>query len=315
MPPAEITSETLRIAASAATGVAILLAILVFVSALVGRRIVPADSLIERHRLETLRRKSLIWRWFEPLAREWRFLFPPDESTNLTRLQLAIDGEPDGPPWKAAEFLEAKAVEGLLVGMTFGAVAGLYGGLATAVFVGGFIACVMFFVMSGTPTARMLQRRKQFVRRLPYAVDLLALMMEAGATFTDGLKTLVREQSDHPIGQEFARLLGELELGETQRAALMHLQQRLPGEEDVAEFVFAIVKGQELGTPLAQILRNQADQMRLKRSQRAEKAAADAQVKMTGPGFAIMLVCMAIITAPFAMNFWRLLTEDGGMMQ
>jgi tight adherence protein C len=229
----------------------------------------------------------------------------------MSRLQLALDGEPDALPWTAAEFLGAKAVESFLAGAFFGVAAGLAYGFLTGAIVGPVAAFVVYAVVSSGPSGRMWARRKQVIRRLPYAVDLLALMMEAGATFTDGLRTLAREQQDHPIGREFARLLSELEHGETLRAALTQLQKRLPDEEDVSEFVFSIVKGQELGTPLAESLRNQADQMRLKRSQRAEKAAADAQVQMTGPGFAIMLVCMAIITAPFAMNFWNLVTASG----
>jgi len=302
------------IAASALSGLAVLMYAGTLLSAVNGRRRSESASLIERQRLAAVRAANPIFRWFEPLAREWRFLFPADESTRMSRLQLALDGDPREPPWTAAEFLESKGLEALLFGSAFGAIVGAVFGLIAGVATAVIVALVMYNVGAGVPVSKMLVRRRQFIRRLPYAVDLMALMMEAGATFTGALQTLAREQKDHPVGQEFSRLLAELEHGETQRAALEHFQQRLPNEEDVAELVFSIVKGQELGTPLAQILRNQADQMRLKRSQRAEKAAADAQVKMTGPAFAIMLVCMAIITAPFAMNFIKLITSgDSGL--
>lgn len=309
MPSPTLNTDTMSAAAAGLTGIAVFFYLLVLVSSMTARRRNDSPSLIERQRREAVRRGSLSWRWFEPLAAEWRGLFPPDESSRMTRLQLALEGEAGGVPWTPAEFLQTKAVESFLTGTLFGVIAGLAYAPAAGLLIGGVVALVMYAVVSAGPQSRMRIRRRQTIRRLPYAVDLLALMMEAGATFTDGLRTLAREQQDHPIGQEFSRLLGELEHGETLRAAVAQLQRRIPDDDDVAEFVFSIIKGQELGTPLAQSLRNQADQMRLKRSQRAEKAAADAQVQMTGPGFAIMLVCMAIITAPFVMNFWNLLAS------
>ena len=62
--------------------------------------------------------------------------------------------------------------------------------------------------------------------------------------------------------------------------------------------MFAINKGEELGTPLSAILREQAEQMRLKRSQRGEKAAAEAEVNIVFPGMVLMIACLLIVIAP-----------------
>ena len=70
-------------------------------------------------------------------------------------------------------------------------------------------------------------------------------------------------------------------------------------DDDVAELVFMINKGNEFGTPMAQTFRLQAEQMRLKRSQWAEKAAGTAQVNIVLPGMVIMIACLIIIGAPF----------------
>jgi hypothetical protein len=48
-------------------------------------------------------------------------------------------------------------------------------------------------------------------------------------------------------------------------------------------------------------MRNQADQMRLKRSQWGEKAAAEAQVQMTFPAMIVMLACMLLVLGPFVL--------------
>ena len=65
--------------------------------------------------------------------------------------------------------------------------------------------------------------------------------------------------------------------------------------------VFAINKGEELGTPLSAILRDQAEQMRLKRSQRGEKAAAEAQVNIVFPGMVVMIACLLVVIAPIVL--------------
>lgn len=56
---------------------------------------------------------------------------------------------------------------------------------------------------------------------------------------------------------------------------------------------------EELGTPLADIFSNLADQMRLRKSQWAEAVAGKAQIKIHGPQLIIMVACMLTILAPF----------------
>ena len=98
--------------------------------------------------------------------------------------------------------------------------------------------------------------------------------MEAGGGFQECLQTAVSENGDHPLTEELAEVLRQISLGRPRSEALKALQERLH-DDDVSELVFAINKGEELGTPLSAILREQAEQMRLKRSQRGEKAAAE----------------------------------------
>ena len=89
-----------------------------------------------------------------------------------------------------------------------------------------------------------------------------------------------------------------MNLGRTRNEALEHFAERVHAEE-VSEIVMAIVKGEELGTPLASVLRTQSDALLLRRSQWAEKAAADAQVRIVVPGMLVMIACLIIVLAPF----------------
>ena len=43
---------------------------------------------------------------------------------------------------------------------------------------------------------------------------------------------------------------------------------------------------------------DQAEQMRLKRSQRGEKAAAECEVKIIFPGMVLMIACLLVIITP-----------------
>ena len=137
--------------------------------------------------------------------------------------------------------------------------------------------------------------------RLPFAVDLIALTMEAGGGFQECLangrrsKTAtIRSPRNSP------KCCGKFRSAGRGNEALQALQERLQ-DEDINELVFAINKGEELGTPLSAILRDQAEQMRLKRSQRGEKAAAEAQVNIVFPGMVVMIACLLVVIAPIVL--------------
>lgn len=83
--------------------------------------------------------------------------------------------------------------------------------------------------------------------------------------------------------------------------ALRNFARRVQ-DDDVAEFVAGVIEGEKLGTPLAQIFRVQAEQMRQKRSQWAEKAAAESEVALVFPAMLIMVACLIIVAAPFVLT-------------
>lgn len=254
----------------------------------------------EGSRLVQLRSASRTYRWFSPLVdelaelnRRWR----PRREFSLVQRQLnQVRGY---PPWKPEELLAVHQMLGLLVGLV-AAIFGLFvgGSLLLAVIGGsiGFWGYVWLLRRQLADIAR--ERVHAFKRRLPFAVDLMALMMEAGASFLESLKTVVTENRGNVLAEEFGNVLVRIEAGQGRKEALEQLESRLK-DDDVSELVFAINKGEELGTPLSQILCRQAEQMRLKRFQWAEKAVGEAQVNISFPGFVIMIACMLIATAPF----------------
>ncbi|MBM4004235.1 MAG: type II secretion system F family protein [Planctomycetes bacterium] len=150
-----------------------------------------------------------------------------------------------------------------------------------------------------------LQARRRLLlikRRMPFLLDLLTLLMEAGASFLNALQQGVHEFGEHPIGREFGRVLADMQMGKPRTEAFDNLRRRL-NDDEITSIVGAIIQSEELGTPLAHIFRTQADVLRVKRSQRAETIAGEAGVNMLLPAILIMASTVLIILGPFLLNY------------
>ncbi len=142
-------------------------------------------------------------------------------------------------------------------------------------------------------------------RALPFTLDLLTLSVEAGLDFTAALSSVLEKGKPGPLRDELALVLKELRVGRTREQALLEMipRIRLPA---VSAFVTALVQADRMGTSLGKVLRIQATQLRSDRSQRAEKLAGEAPVKMLFPLIAcIFPTVFLVLFGPivFAMAF------------
>lgn len=140
------------------------------------------------------------------------------------------------------------------------------------------------------------KRTRNISRRVPYALDLIALAMGAGATFTEAIRTVTRERSDDPFNVELRTVLAEMELGTTRRRAMKNLADRVP-LESLRNIIASVIQSEELGTSLVDVLHDQATLLRLRRSFAAENKAAVASVRILIP---CLFLVMAVILAVFA---------------
>jgi tight adherence protein C len=255
----------------------------------------------ERQRREELRSGSFIYRWFEPLVDELAKFIGARDNPGLEVLRQSLIASREKMPWKPEEFLAAKWLEAVLAGGGVCLALWLFGWPTMAVLLGVSITLLYGLLTPKSIRDRARQRLLRIRVRLPFAVDLIALTMEAGGGFQECLQTAVSENGDHPLTDELAEVLRQISLGRPRHEALQAMQDRLQ-DDDVKEMVFAINKGEELGTPLSAILRDQAEQMRLKRSQRGEKAAAEAEVKIIFPGMVLMIACLIVVIAPIVLT-------------
>jgi len=254
----------------------------------------------ERQRREALRAGNFIYRWLEPLLDEIAGILGRRQPDAMATMRHHLTVSREKLPWRPEEFLAAKWLEGVAAGGVLFLILWLAGWGMTAVVLGVGVALIYGVLAPKTVRDRANRRLARIRTRLPFAVDLIALTMEAGGGFQECLQTAVIENGEHPLTDELAEVLRQISLGRPRQEALRALRDRLH-DDDINELVFAINKGEELGTPLSTILRDQAEQMRLKRSQRGEKAAAEAQVNIVFPGMVVMIACLLVVIAPIVL--------------
>jgi tight adherence protein C len=99
-------------------------------------------------------------------------------------------------------------------------------------------------------------------------------------------------------------VLADMNMGKTRAEAFQAMQDRL-NDDEITSIIGTILQGENLGTPLANIFRTQADVLRIKRTQRAELLAGEAGVNMLLPGVLIMAATVLIILGPFLLNYLK----------
>ncbi len=204
-----------------------------------------------------------------------RFMWPSYEANMRRRLMTA--GEPSG--------LKPEEVMGL---QEIGFVLGCFFGLILLNAVDATFAYVPLFGLVGIwypyqwVRDQITKRHFLITRALPYNLDLLTLSVEAGLDFTAALNKVVEKGRGGPLRDEFQIVLKQLKMGKTREEALKGLITRV----DLAaltSFVSALIQADRMGTSLGKVLRIQSTQLRIERSQRAEKLANEAPVKMLFP--------------------------------
>jgi len=159
------------------------------------------------------------------------------------------------------------------------------------------LAAAGIFVPNFLVSKAATRRSQRIDAELPHFVDQLAIAVEAGMSFYAALSYLL-EASDGPLADEMRRVLTELRVGESRRAAMRSLAERV-GNDSVTAFANAVIASDQLGAPLGGILHSQAADLRHRRQMHAEERAQKAPVKMLVPMAIFFLpVILVIILAP-----------------
>lgn len=98
------------------------------------------------------------------------------------------------------------------------------------------------------------KRLQAFDEQFPDAVEMMARALRAGHSFASALR-MVGDESEDPVGGEFAKAFEDYSFGKSLEHALADLVRRV-GLQDVKFFVTAVVLQKETGGNLAEILDN-----------------------------------------------------------
>ena len=161
-------------------------------------------------------------------------------------------------------------------------------------------ASILGFYLPDLLIKSRIDRRQDAVRKaMPDALDLLTICVEAGLGL-EAAMSKIHEKWDNEIGRAFGRVVREIQLGKIRRVAMRDMSDRL-GIPEMTSFVAAIIQSEQLGVSMAQVLRIQSDQMRIKRRQLAEEKAHQAPIKMLLPMgiFIFPALCIVLMGPAF----------------
>lgn len=130
-------------------------------------------------------------------------------------------------------------------------------------------------------TSKIKSRQNKIRDDFPEIIDLLSVSMEAGLSF-DAAILKISEKMKGPLVDEFVMLQREIQMGRPRREAF----KSLADNSDISElktFSSAMTQADQLGIPVNNLLKIQAEQLRMDRKQRAQEKGMKAPVKMILP--------------------------------
>jgi len=221
--------------------------------------------------------------------------FTPWQSVQHTNLQLAIAGNPNST--RAHQFY---GIRFLFFVLGFGLAFMIFQnnvaqGLSWLV---AAMVLLVFAILPDTWLKMLMRQRQEAIRRsLPDALDMLSVCTAAGLSFDQSMLR-VGQMFKTPIGYEFARVISEIEVGITRQQAMRNLQTRVDISE-LSSFVAVILQSEQLGMSISDVLRAQAEQMRVYRQYRAKEEAQKLPAKMMVPlVFFIFPALLAVLLGP-----------------
>jgi tight adherence protein C len=160
-----------------------------------------------------------------------------------------------------------------------------------------FAGLVIGYMMPDFWLTWMSKKRKNKVRRsMPDAIDLLVICVDAGLGLDQALIRIGEELSvsHKEINEEFTQVHLEQRAGKMRLDAWQSLAARTQIDE-FASFVSMLVQSDRFGTPIIKALGRFSDELRMKRRQHAEEAAAKTKIKIIFPLVLCIFPCIFIV--------------------
>jgi tight adherence protein C len=219
---------------------------------------------------------------------------------NVRRLDLLLARAGRPAAWPLERVLVTKLlltaiVAGLMVLMLLGNPSGRMLLFAVAVVV------LTWFVPDLLLISRGQKRREEIQKALPDTLDQMTIAVEAGLGFEAAMAHVARNGKG-ALAEELIRTLQDIQVGQPRRDAYRTLAERSP-EPDLRRFLRAVIQAEQHGVSVARVLATQAQEMRVKRRQRAEEKAMKIPVKVVFPLILTILpVLIIVVIGPGVIN-------------
>ena len=218
-----------------------------------------------------------------------------DHAFPLQALHLRNDLIAAALPLEVAEIRGLQGFSGSLLGMLTCIVTFILSlNWAYALLVGAFFALLGWYYPVSWVARVAIQRKDRMSKGLPYAIDLITVAMEAGQDFGAAVRNLVNSGPHGPLRDEFGVTLRQVELGKSRVEALKAMADRIQLDE-FRSLVTSVIQSSEMGASISSTLKIQAEEIRRRRFQRAERRAARAPSLMLIPTALFILPSVFII--------------------
>ena len=214
-----------------------------------------------------------------------RFGLTADEKLKQRLLSAGIKSEQSMNAYSASRFV------GPLIGIGLGTLIP-----SNTTFWAFTLGAILYLAPDTWLRLRIKKRRERIRKSLPDALDLMVICVEAGLGLDQAMLRVGKEMIiSHPdIHQEFTQVNLEQMAGKPRMEAWRSAAERT----EVAEFslfVAMLMQADRFGTPIIRALSRFADEIRLKRRQRAEEMAAKTKIKILFPLVLFIFPCIFIV--------------------
>ncbi|HZB19417.1 MAG TPA: type II secretion system F family protein [Blastococcus sp.] len=163
------------------------------------------------------------------------------------------------------------------------------------------VTLVAYFVPELLLYSRGQERQDAIGLELADTLDQMTIAVEAGLGFESAMSR-AGKNGKGPLAEELVRTLQDIAVGQPRREAYLALADRT-AVPDLRRFIGAVLQADAYGVSIADVLRTQAQEMRLKRRQRAEEKAMQIPVKVIFPLILCILPTLFIVLlGPAAMD-------------
>jgi len=152
---------------------------------------------------------------------------------------------------------------------------------------------------------RIKKRQNAIRKELPNIIDLLNLCVSGGMDFMLAVSRVVRDLRPSDLTAELKEVSRQTQMGKTRKEALKNFALRIDSAE-VHSFVRTLIQADRMGTPMAEALKLQSEELRVRRFQRGEAMALKAPIKLLIPLFLFILpVVLILVAGPILLEFTR----------